>query len=87
MIQGQELKKVRVGQFVVSVTGPGHFPRPGSGHADGVIIGITENRWGVSLDIEWNNLHRKDSTSGLCDPQSDKGIGVYAYPSLEAATA
>lgn len=82
-IRGQELKKVRVGQAVVSVCGPGDFPKFGMGNRNGVVIGCTEDRWGVHLDIKWDDGHN-GSTEMLKDP-SRNGIGVYAYPSLEVA--
>ena len=83
-IRGQDLKKIHIGQLVIAVTGPGDFPKLGRGSKNGVVVGTQEDDFGVFLKVEWENPMLPDMVSSLKDP-SDRGVGVYAYPSLQAA--
>lgn len=85
-IRGKDLLKVRVGQMVVSCTGPSSSPMPGLASKVGVVVGHEKNKWGISLEVEWDGDRQHiDSISLLHDPKSKCGTGVYAYPSLRLA--
>jgi len=85
-IRGEDLFKVKVGQMVVSCTGPGDRPSPGLCSKVGVVVGIEKSKWGIQLEVEWDGDNQHiDGVDVLCDPAFPMGIGVYAYPSLRLA--
>lgn len=84
-IRGEDLFKVRVGQMVVSCTGPGDHPSPGLCARVGVVVGHEKNKYGISLAVEWEGRKPIDMIDLLHDPAYKSGAGVYVYPSLRLA--